>query len=510
MAAVSAPHAQTALTPPSSSHGGQSTWDYAVPVQSDSPEQSKMDSEDGDQSSIPPKSNGKTSLDSLSRPELSQRRADTSHSMRMGEHLAPARVSALNRKDSNISESGSAPDSLLDLYGTSRSGVSGTGYSEVKDTMVEVYENGDPDNSRWIHRDKLARIESEELQAAGIILPRTRATSKSGRRDHKNDQKRPRVGSIPTEEEGIPENAGWDLRTPEEAAEDVNDPYRHLNGSLKGLSRIPVNKASPLPIPIDYLERDTPMIRKQSGLAGDDESISNSRTRGRSESVKAFEETAATPPSGKKAGSDMSPLKKTAAPKKGSANRAPSAGQRPKTRSGSNNSTLARPPTRSGDGTPSTNKRPEGDPPWLATMYKPDPRLPPDQQLLPTVAKRLQQEQWEKEGKFGNIYDKEFRPLNDELFQPPPEITSPPSEQPQKTEEREAEWPLKDPKASQLSSGRPGTSSGGTYSTMPKITGVPQGSGIANPMTPGHPAVQRTQESPQDSEKGGCGCCIIM
>lgn len=28
-------------------------------------------------------------------------------------------------------------------------------------------------------------------------------------------------------------------------------------------------------------------------------------------------------------------------------------------------------------------------------MYKPDPRLPPEQQLLPTHAKRLQQEQWE-------------------------------------------------------------------------------------------------------------------
>ncbi|KAH8815945.1 hypothetical protein F5884DRAFT_202635 [Xylogone sp. PMI_703] len=503
MAAVAGPHAQTALTPPSSSHGGQNSWDYSVPVLSDSPQQSKMESDDGDQSSIAPKANGKTSLDSLSRPDLSQRRADTSHSMRAGDHLAPARVAALGRKDSNISESGSAPDSLLDLYSKDRSGTSSAGPSEAKDYNADAYDEEDPESSRWIHRDKLARIENEELQAAGIILPRTRATSRSGKRDHNRDQKRPRVGSLPTEEQEISENAGWDLRTPEEAAEDANDPYRHLNGSIKGLSRIPVNKASPLPIPIDYLERDTPMIRKQTGT-GDDESIS-SKPRGRSESVKALDDPIATPPPAKKT-TEMSPSKKPATSRKSSANRG-GTNQRPKTRSGSNNSASARPPTRSGDGPTSTNKRPEGDPPWLATMYKPDPRLPPDQQLLPTVAKRLQQEQWEKEGKFGNTYDREFRPLNDEPFQPPPEIMPQSAEQPTK-EEHGAEWPLKDPKTAPLPSGRPGTSTGGTYSTMPKITGVPQG--MSSPVPAQTTTIQRTQEPPQDSEKDGCGCCTIM
>ena len=61
----------------------------------------------------------------------------------------------------------------------------------------------------------------------------------------------------------------------------------------------------------------------------------------------------------------------------------------------------------------------------MISAYKPDPRLPPDQQLLPTVAKRLQQEKWEQEGKFGNIYDKEFRPLNEEGFLKPPELEKP-------------------------------------------------------------------------------------
>jgi hypothetical protein len=34
---------------------------------------------------------------------------------------------------------------------------------------------------------------------------------------------------------------------------------------------------------------------------------------------------------------------------------------------------------------------PEGDPPWMASMYKPDPRTPPDEQILPTHAKLMLQ-----------------------------------------------------------------------------------------------------------------------
>jgi hypothetical protein len=35
MAAVSAPQAPSALTPPSSSHGGQSSWNFSVPAQTE-------------------------------------------------------------------------------------------------------------------------------------------------------------------------------------------------------------------------------------------------------------------------------------------------------------------------------------------------------------------------------------------------------------------------------------------------------------------------------------------
>jgi hypothetical protein len=138
-------------------------------------------------------------------------------------------------------------------------------------------------------------------------------------------------------------------------------------------------------------------------------------------------------------------------------------------------------------------------------MYKPDPRLPPDQQLLPTVAKRLQQEQWEKEGKFGNVYDTSFRPLSDEGFHAPPEAPDSQSQERKPEEERPSEWPLRAPKSPALSSSRPGTSGG--YSTMPKIIGSPQGVG---PQQSPKPPI-RMQEPPENekAKEGGC-CCVMM
>lgn len=439
-------------------------------------------------------------------------------------------MNALTRKDSSISETGSAPDSLLDLYGTNRSGINSIDYGDGKTmTSDKTQDDEDPERSRWIHRDKLARIESQELQAAGIILPRSRAPSKSSRREHSRDQqgngvrseqaqKRQRVGSIPTEEEEAPQNNEWDLRTPEEAADEHGDLFRDISGGVKGVSRIPVLKTSPLPIPLEHLERDTPMKRKMSSGNLVEDGIVYPKSRSRSQSIKVLEDASATPTPGRHLAVENSPPKKAISPRKGSANnRGPSGTQRPKTRSGQPREASGnhRPATRSGDltKTNSIGKAPEGDPPWLASMYKPDPRLPPDQQLLPTVARRLQQEQWEKEGKFGNVYDTSFRPLNDEEYprSPEPPIQSPEIDEKQPDEERGAEWPLRGPKSPALSTGRPGTAGGGSYSTMPKIStavsphmGVPQGVGpLPSPKPP------RMQEPPED-KKGGCGCCVIM
>lgn len=187
----------------------------------------------------------------------------------------------------------------------------------------------------------------------------------------------------------------------------------------------------------------------------------------------------------------------------------------------------------------------EGDPPWMVSAYKPDPRLPPDQQLLPTVARRLQQEKWEQEGKFGNVYDKDFRPLTDEGYLSPPSNPSNPSDTSdpsdpsnpddpsnvpsssseneniveQEVEKPSDDWPLKSPEASK-SPRSPARSS--SYSTMPRIQDNPQLTPLASPKPPATPAQQteptqitRVPDLPEEKEtgkkeKGGCGCCIVM
>lgn len=476
---------------------------------------------------------------SSSRPELSSKRMSTYDSTQStrsqqsgdGHYLTPARISALNRKDSSISDTGSAPDSLLDLYGGKTSGADSVDSTDAKHKEKAPMDE-DPERSRWIHRDKLARIESQELQAAGIIFPRARTSSRAGRgRSGSKDQfatngnprseqhtNRPRVEDIPTEEGEEEGGMDWDLRSPEEVAADKNN----LHGSWrsdKGISRLPLPKNSPVPIPLDYIARDTPVARKQSGgWTAEEDQIAYPK-RGRSGSIPLPNGVATAAPA--KRTQSEAPLKKATTPaaRKLSGtpgSRAPSSQARPKTRSGPNsNKENQRTSNRSVELGPGIGvKRPEGDPPWLATMYKPDPRLPPDQQLLPTVAKRLQQEQWAKEGKFGNMYDTNFRPLNEDQLQerPSSQILNEAVEPPSDKSEDPSNWPLQaQPKSPTLSTGRPETAGG--YSTMPKIrdqTQSPHPS--AKPVLAAQPQRQslRLQEPSEEAEKKGCGCCVVM
>ena len=108
-------------------------------------------------------------------------------------------------------------------------------------------------------------------------------------------------------------------------------------------------------------------------------------------------------------------------------------------------------------------------------MYKPDPRLPPDQQMLPTHAKRLAQEQWEKDGKTGSVYDREFRLLNTDDFphlKPSDSPTNkldnrpPPLTQISQPADRDSQqWPLPSPKLQDKGNGEHGG-----YSTIPRIS----------------------------------------
>ncbi|KAL2756962.1 hypothetical protein ACRALDRAFT_1069645 [Sodiomyces alcalophilus JCM 7366] len=416
-----------------------------------------------------------------------------------------------------------------------------SGTVDKRTTSGTVLDDGDDENSKWIHRDKLAKIESRELQAAGIILPRSRASSrprKGHSRERPNGPKR--TPSAPPEGSGS-QDAGfsssrhrnnsavaedpvadteypsWDLRRPEEI-EAEREGYWISSDTLNGGSKIPVAKTSPVPIPEVVLDRSSPASRRQSDAAGEHESISYAKTRSRSSSANALSNATHNP---RRPTADVSPKK--GAPRKTSAPLSKANGSatgRPKTRSGSNNSSNGRASTRSGE-SGSSNKHPEGDPPWMVGSYKPDPRLPPDQQLLPTVAKRLQQEKWEKEGKFGNVYDKEFRPLTDEgLHKNPRESAAQSASQDEEKQEQPDEWPLKGEQKSSAAL-KPSTS----YSTMPRISDKPPGSPLPSPLPSSRPptaqpqqasgqqSVTRVPEPPSEGagkNKEGCGCCIIM
>ncbi|KAL2017123.1 hypothetical protein VTK56DRAFT_2595 [Thermocarpiscus australiensis] len=413
----------------------------------------------------------------------------------------------------------------------------------------DLHPDSDSDeNSKWIHRDKLAKIESEELQAAGIFLPhrkdRTRSKSQNRpRRDQSQDKvnsssrsiggaesipSRSRKNSAATSTElRAPELASipsWDLRRPEEILEE-SDGHWVSSSSGKGLSRIPVAKVSPVPISSEHIVRDTPLVRKRDGSPGEEDTITYLKPRARSVSAgnahaKATNTGGVSPPAKR---TDSSPKKAATAsatrktkPANGAAGRSKTRGA-PSKDSTSSATGTTRPSTRSAEREfSSSSKQMEGDPPWMVSAYRPDPRLPPDQQLLPTVAKRLQQEKWEREGKFGTVYDKEFRPLTDEGFLKPPEPSTVPDTKTEKEAEKEGQkegqpnWPLKpDPKPTP-----PGRTN--SYSTMPKIADKPATSPLPSPRTP----VQQAQPTstvrlpvpPEDSpqKKGGCGCCIVM
>ncbi|KAL8688704.1 MAG: hypothetical protein Q9218_005451 [Villophora microphyllina] len=366
-------------------------------------------------------------------------------------YLSPPKGGKLRPALSDGNRSGSDADSLLDLYGHPRSIAEGTEKSERDVTLEDLYHNGeDLDNSRWIHRDKLAVIESHELQEAGIKLPKQRRSKNSLRykKSHSRNQsttsvkdqapdastsrdyKRQKVPS-PVRQPVQDSSEDYDLRPPEERVSEAatirgpsamyNQPHLGKSGS-----KIPVPKTSPLPMIHSHIEGSTPHPRQRgvsgNSLGGDEEGFSYNRIRGRSNSVGSRallddSEVNGTPtPVSRLNGVDVSP---GSPPKQRLVSKAGSVtNTRPKTSNGPRNVTdpqksrpspssqrsspaFPRPKSRNGlEARPATAiNRPEGEAPWIAEMYKPDPRLPPEQQMLPTHAKRLQQEQKEREAR---------------------------------------------------------------------------------------------------------------
>lgn len=355
----------------------------------------------------------------------------------------------------------------------------------------------DETSSKWIHRDKLARIENAELHAAGFVIPKSRSASRLKRERSDNrldaDARRPRHGSATFDSPSLSSPPSWDLRTPEEIAEVEANAYFMSTGA--GGTRIPLAKSSPVPLSLDFLERGSSAVRRYESM--DSDMMAYAKTRSRSASA-SFRD------SPKKFGNN--------APRKGSVTSKGSAtSNRPSTRSGptTTKESPSRPTTRSGRKT-SRAKHPEGEPPWLSNSYKPDPRLPPDQQYPAEVAKRMAQEEMERDGAYGDAYDTNFRPLNRNSLL--------------KTSDSNGsgwEWPLK-PSVTTAPLQRQGS----TYSTMPKISDKTPNSPMASPrpnapsqMSPvpqtDHQTETQTFEMAQqntdlEDKKGGCGCCVVM
>ena len=439
-------------------------------------------------------------------------------------------------------------------------------------------------DDNWIHWDKLAQIESRELEEAGLKFRgrasrsesrsegiRSGSSSRTRRKERDNshysndlngeerpgliDRRGRTISPIPADGEPDDEVEPFnpEIRTPEEIAADdeaSSSPGSRAHIVRPSTSRIPIAKNSPAPVPNTFVERDAPLPRSRNGSGawgGLEDGISFGRARGRSGSVGSQvlldeldsdlrPQTPRTTPSSP----NSSPPKKLPGPSKNAPTSKKPARVQSRNRNASGQQQQQQPqrespnkrPTTS-SGRPSTSHaRPEGEAPWIATMYKPDPRLPPEQQMLPTHAKRLAQEQWEREGKTGSVYDREFRLLNTDDFshlstssrQVSQEMSTTdgvkdddsqlkPISQPDQRDSQQ--WPLPNPKNSNQS----GNEHGG-YSTIPRITSQNHSGQIRAPgsSTPQiQPKTTTTiQRVPDVSEneksrkkEKGC-CCIVM
>lgn len=417
----------------------------------------------------------------------------------------------------------------------------------------------DPEHSRWIHRDKLALIESHEMQEAGIKLPprsgRTTSKSNGARaplREPSREQSRDRYrnGALeheldiegtksqrPLKNDAKSERRPDDMPGPEvlKSEETCSEPlfaatnssiiYRQ-QGMRSSSSRIPVPKSIPLTIPQGSIERHAPSQRKRGASGnwggGDEEGVFYGKKRSRSQSVGSqvllddedlVESPSASPtkrqagklvpsPSTSNARKATNALRNASDPQKSrptpSITYKPPLGQRPKSRSGLE----PRPAT--------AVNRPEGDPPWLATMYKPDPRLPPEQQLLPTHAKRMQQERKTGSGS-GSTFDGDFGPLaahtHDGLQILPTSSLPADKVETEKPATPEPGWPLKSlPNKENGSPGATGTDHGG-YSTIPKVQSSPNptAGAVSNPRV-----TQQLQQQQPGKASRGCPCCVVM
>jgi len=479
-------------------------------------------------------------------------------------HIMPGQVNDALRKGNDSTANGTDPDGMLDYYKPDGRNGNKPVQPQNKDRRKKataVWTEAEKDESNWIHRDKLKEIEIREMEQLGYKVGRTsrsNSTSQSATRNrsrkgseatnnsHSGDDRqdhRPAVSPIPAEEEDVgDEPPQWDLRTPDEIAAEreremwATPPPRQNHVIRPSTSRIPVAKISPAPVPSNFVERDAPLPRSRKGSAnwtGEPISVRGARVRSGSTSSailldepkisgellrtpnsntfsNATSPVTGSPPKSKTPGKPTP----TSGARKTSAQRSAS---QSKPRVTSATSPTKRPGTSGGSiSRPTTSHRPEGEAPWIATMYKPDPRLPPDQQIIPTHAKRMQQEQWENEGRVGSMYDRDFRLLNTEEFKDKRLSQINPLDL--EKQQDDGQWPL--PSPTKLSPDQtddkaksPTTEQGG-YKLTPTIPQSPRTPSRSEPrqapaIAPNPPKTTRMPE-PQDDDKEKKGCCCIV
>jgi len=466
--------------------------------------------------------------------------------------------------------SGNDSDGIKEYYRAQETNGSAKGRGRKKGTKQPPpgWVEAEKDANNWIHRDKLKEIETKELEEFSLKIGRAsrsnsrsqsarnasrgRANSEATDSGFNGDERHeyPRmISPIPAEnEEEDREHAGWDLRSPAEIeAEREQYAARNPHALRPSTSRIPVAKTSPLPVPHTAVDRDEPLPRPRNGSGnwtGDSIAANGARVRSGSVSSKLLLDdpivfgdssknpvhNVSTPTSPvtsqqpkAKAPSKATPTsgaRKTSGPKSQSKPRNASAGPR----NTSAGSPVKRPGTSGGSiSRPTTSHRPEGEAPWIATMYKPDPMLPPDQQIIPTHAKRIQQERWENEGRVGSMYDKDFKLLNTDEFPDKRASQIQPIDL-EKAQENQ-DWPLPSPDKPTFepidTTVKSPTNEQGNYKLTPTISQSPAFPRVpsrtaerklAPPIAPGKVEnTTRLPEPPEESAKEKkCFCCIVM
>lgn len=320
-----------------------------------------------------------------------------------------------------------------------RSRVRRKGSRGAVSVMNEAVPEGE--ESSWIHRDKLAQIESRELAALGLRLGGKSSRTGSRRaKSTKTDKSVVEADDFVHDEMPDEDPATVESRKLREIAdEDANQSRYHnhsadidsfaqsvgqRNDSRPGTAR---SGASRIPVPTgSYDDDESPVSLSHKRSA----SFSRTRQqRSQSQGSRDLLEnkndkngpsspTTASKPNNRVVSGNGKSRKPSTARK------ASNGGLQDGTRSRSNSTTDS--PKRPGtSGGRPTTARPEGDPPWMSTMYKPDPRLPPDQQMLPTHARRMAEMQRQAEedshGRAREREDEEEYTLVEPEEQPVPE-----------------------------------------------------------------------------------------